>query len=118
MAPTPETTIRCDAWHHNGLRIWNRFRRQDVVGDGIGDDDLACEFETCLEEPGGSHNGDGVCEIGEDCVEDLTGAVFAKGIVRHGAELLREVMGRRTGDLPEGVSHEVVHADDLVVLPR
>ena len=80
VAPTPGTTIRCDAWHHNGLRIWNRFRRQDVVGDGIGDDDLACEFETCLEEPGGSHDGDGACEIGEDCVEDLTGAGDDDGV--------------------------------------
>jgi len=26
-------------------------------------------------------------------------------------------MGRRTGDLPAGVNHEVVHRDDLVVLP-
>ncbi len=51
-------------------------------------------------------------------IEDEDGAVFAKGIIRHDAMVLRQVMGRRTGDLPEGVSHEVVHADDLVVLPR
>jgi hypothetical protein len=37
--------------------------------------------------------------------------------VRYGAELLASVAGRRTSDLPEGVPHEVVHRDDLVVLP-
>ncbi len=45
------------------------------------------------------------------------GKVFAKGLARLGAASLREVAGRRTGDLPEGVPHEIVHRDDLVVLP-
>jgi glutamate 5-kinase len=45
------------------------------------------------------------------------GAVFAKGITRLDAAALREVAGRRTADLPEGIPHEVVHRDDLVVLP-
>jgi glutamate 5-kinase len=45
------------------------------------------------------------------------GAVFGKGIVRVPAELLASLAGKRTADLPEGVTHEVVHRDDLVVLP-
>ena len=45
------------------------------------------------------------------------GQVFAKGLTRFDAETLRAVVGHRTGDLPEGVPHEVVHRDDLVVLP-
>jgi glutamate 5-kinase len=45
------------------------------------------------------------------------GKVFAKGLTRLGSVSLREVAGRRTRDLPEGVPHEVVHRDDLVVLP-
>jgi glutamate 5-kinase len=45
------------------------------------------------------------------------GRPFAKGIVRVDADVLRQVAGRRTADLPEGVPHEVVHRDDLVVLP-
>ena len=45
------------------------------------------------------------------------GKVFAKGLTRLGSVSLREVAGRRTSDLPEGVPHEVVHRDDLVVLP-
>ncbi len=45
------------------------------------------------------------------------GKVFAKGLTRIGSVGLRSVAGRRTADLPEGIPHEVVHRDDLVVLP-
>ena len=45
------------------------------------------------------------------------GKVFAKGLVRLDAETLRVLAGRRTADLPTGTPHEVVHRDDLVVLP-
>jgi glutamate 5-kinase len=55
----------------------------------------------------------------EDAVEvvDEQGRAFAKGLSRYSAESLRRVAGRRTADLPEGLPHEVVHRDDLVVLP-
>ena len=55
----------------------------------------------------------------DDAVEiaGLDGKVFAKGLVRLGSVGLREVAGRRTAELPEGMPHEVVHRDDLVVLP-
>ena len=50
-------------------------------------------------------------------IVDERGAVFAKGL----RALLRRrscdaVAGRRTADLPEGLPHEVVHRDDLVVV--
>jgi glutamate 5-kinase len=45
------------------------------------------------------------------------GAAFAKGLVRYSAAGLEAVAGRRTSDLPEGTPHEVIHRDDLVVLP-
>ena len=45
------------------------------------------------------------------------GAVFGKGLVRVSSVLLAGLAGRRTADLPEGTPHEVVHRDDLVVLP-
>ncbi|MHB8670498.1 MAG: glutamate 5-kinase [Acidimicrobiales bacterium] len=45
------------------------------------------------------------------------GRVFAKGLTRYGAAALKEVLGSRTTDLPDGAPHEVVHRDDLVVLP-
>jgi glutamate 5-kinase len=43
--------------------------------------------------------------------------VFAKGIVRLSSAGLHQVAGRRTSELPEGMPHEVIHRDDLVVLP-
>ncbi|HEX8803094.1 MAG TPA: glutamate 5-kinase [Acidimicrobiales bacterium] len=54
-----------------------------------------------------------------DAVEiaDPGGEVFAKGMCRLDAAGLREVAGLQTAELPEGVTHEVVHRDDLVVLP-
>jgi glutamate 5-kinase len=45
------------------------------------------------------------------------GRVFAKGLSRHSAAMLKELAGRRTTDLPPEVVHEVVHRDDLVLLP-
>lgn len=51
-------------------------------------------------------------------VVDADGEVFAKGLVRHTAKELRAVAGRRSADLPAGAPHIVVHADDLVTLPR
>jgi glutamate 5-kinase len=45
------------------------------------------------------------------------GKVFAKGLVRLDSTSLAGVAGRRTADLPEGTPPEVVHRDDLVVLP-
>jgi glutamate 5-kinase len=45
------------------------------------------------------------------------GTVFAKGLVRHSSAQLVDLAGRHTRDLPPDVPHEVVHRDDLVVLP-
>jgi glutamate 5-kinase len=50
-------------------------------------------------------------------IVDERGAVFAKGLSRYSARQLGAVAGRRTRDLPEGLPDEVVHRDDLVVLP-
>ena len=46
------------------------------------------------------------------------GQVFAKGLTRIDAAGLRAIAGQRSPDLPDGVPHEVIHRDDLVVLPR
>ncbi|MGH9276924.1 MAG: glutamate 5-kinase [Acidimicrobiales bacterium] len=53
-----------------------------------------------------------------DAVEitDQAGREFAKGLVRVGSDTLRQTLGRRTADLPEGMPHEVVHRDDMVTL--
>lgn len=49
------------------------------------------------------------------CTQD--GVVFARGMVSLDSDRLRQIAGRQTRDLPEGIIHEVVHRDDLVVLP-
>jgi glutamate 5-kinase len=54
---------------------------------------------------------DAVEIVGPDAVP------FAKGLVRYPAAVLRRAAGRQTSDLDEGLPHEVVHRDDLVVLP-
>jgi glutamate 5-kinase len=48
---------------------------------------------------------------------DPAGVVFARGMVFGAADDLRAVAGRQTRDLPDGMVHEVIHRDDLVVLP-
>jgi glutamate 5-kinase len=50
-------------------------------------------------------------------IADRDGRVFAKGLVQLSSTALAAVAGRRTSDLPDGTPHEVVHRDDLVVLP-
>jgi glutamate 5-kinase len=54
----------------------------------------------------------------EDAVEIAAsdGQVFAKGLVRHDSAQIAAWAGRRSSDLPDGVSPEVVHRDDLVVI--
>ena len=55
-----------------------------------------------------------------DAAVEITGTdgrAFAKGLTRFDAAGLRAVLGARTDELPEGSPHEVVHRDDLVVLP-
>ena len=55
----------------------------------------------------------------EDAVElvDEQGAVFAKGLVRWARQDIDGHCGRQIRDLPDGLADEVVHRDDLVILP-
>lgn len=48
---------------------------------------------------------------------DGAGVVFARGMAYIDSDRLRLVAGRHTRDLPDGTVHEVIHRDDLVVLP-
>ncbi len=49
-------------------------------------------------------------------VRDTANTIVARGMVLSGAATLRGIIGRRTGDLPSHVAHEVIHRDDLVLL--
>jgi len=57
-------------------------------------------------------------EVG-DAVEviDENSKIFAKGIVRQDSENVTANAGLNTSQLSEGISHEVIHTDDLVILP-
>ena len=69
--------------------------------------------------PAGVTGVDGDFEIGKAVeIIDENQIVFAKGLVRQNAATLRDTMGTRSTDLNAGVSPEVIHADDLVVLPN
>lgn len=60
---------------------------------------------------------DGSFEAGDVVdVVDPDGVVFARGRASVSHVELRSVVGSRTADLPDGMVHEVVHVDDLVVL--
>jgi glutamate 5-kinase len=65
-----------------------------------------------VREVEGDFEADATVEIVDDA-----GAVFAKGLCRYTSQQLAGSRGRRTAELPEGLPHEVVHRDDLVVLP-
>ena len=51
-------------------------------------------------------------------VRSTDGTPFARGMVFVDAAQLRKIKGMHTRDLPDGVVHEVIHRDDLVVMPR
>ena len=55
----------------------------------------------------------------DDAVEiaDESGEVFAKGLVRMGTQALTAAAGHSRSELPAEVPAQVIHADDLVILP-
>lgn len=68
--------------------------------------------------PAGVIGVEGVFDSG--ATVDIVGAdgvVFARGMSAISAAQLRDVVGMQTSALPLGMHHEVVHRDDLVVLP-
>ncbi len=49
-------------------------------------------------------------------VRDSANAIIARGMVLSDAATLRQIIGRRTTELPSDVAHEVIHRDDFVLL--
>jgi glutamate 5-kinase len=100
-------------------KLWIAFARgaegRIVVDDGARRA-LCRDYRSLL--PAGVQGVEGSFDV-DDAVEivDAGGTPFAKGLVRYPAAVLRDVAGRRTSELAEGLPHEVVHRDDLVVLP-
>jgi glutamate 5-kinase len=113
------TVVRPRAERLASRKLWIAFARPSV-GHVVVDDGARralCDDHRSLLAAGvlrvdGDFDADDAVEI-----VDTRGAVFAKGITRYSSAQLSSVLGRRTSDLPEGAPHEVVHRDDLVVLP-
>jgi glutamate 5-kinase len=117
--PGVGTVIRARSKRLSARKLWIAFAigssGQVVVDDGA---------RRALTERNSSLLPAGVVDVlggfrADDAVEIVgpDGAVFAKGLVRHSAARVKEWRGRRTADLPADHPHEVVHRDDLVVLP-
>ncbi|MCU1393128.1 MAG: proB [Ilumatobacteraceae bacterium] len=51
-------------------------------------------------------------------IRNPEGTVFARGMAVSSAEVVQQSAGKSTRDLPARVAHEVVHRDDLVLLPH
>ena len=68
--------------------------------------------------PAGVRAVEGSFEV-DDPVEVIgpDGRAFAKGLVRYASTTLAGLAGLKTSALPEGAPHEVIHRDDLVMLP-
>ena len=68
--------------------------------------------------PAGVVSVEGAFDDGEVIeVRGADGIAFARGLALVSADALRRVAGSRTDALPDGMAHEVVHRDDLVLLP-
>lgn len=100
-------------------KLWIAFARGSagriVVDEGAR---AALVSGGCSLLAAGVRSAEGTFEAG-DAVEIVGGdkRPFAKGLSRFDAAALREVAGRRSADLPEGAPQEIVHRDDLVILP-
>jgi glutamate 5-kinase len=49
-------------------------------------------------------------------VRDQHGNTVARGMALVDSDVLRDIKGKRTTDLPSDVAHEAIHRDDLMVL--
>jgi glutamate 5-kinase len=113
------TAFRARAERLSSRKLWIAFAL-DPAGRVVVDDGARralCDHHRSLL-PAGVRHVEGAFAA-DDAVEivDAAGVPFAKGLVRYPAAVLRRVAGCQTSELDEGLPHEVVHRDDLVVLP-
>ena len=113
------TAVRARVDRLPSRKLWIAFARGStgrVVVDA-GARRALCDDDRSLL-PAGVTSVEGSFEPG-DAIEvvDEHGNAFAKGLTRYSASALSAAAGRKTKDLPKGSPHEVIHKDDLVVLP-
>jgi glutamate 5-kinase len=112
------TTVLPRAQRLGARKLWIAFAQGAsgrVVVDGGARRALVDQGRSLL--PAGVRAVEGEFDADEPVEIVADGAVFAKGLARLSSSQLRAAAGRRTAELPEGLPHEVVHRDDLVVLP-
>ncbi len=113
------TTFRSHDRRLSARKLWIAFAAE--VRGTITVDDGARHALTVRKTsllPAGVRSVIGVFAEGDTVeIRGTDGAVFARGMVFTGAAELRSVAGRQTSELPDGMPHEVIHRDDLVVLP-
>lgn len=113
------TAVRARDERLASRKLWIAFGRgaagRVVVDDGARRA-LTADGRSLL--PAGVRSVEGTFDV-DDAVEVVSddGVAFAKGLARYSAAGLRAVAGRHTAELPDGAPHEVIHRDDLVVLP-
>ncbi len=116
-SPTVGTTFTAHDRRLTARKLWIAFAAQArgtvLVDDGARD---------ALTSRGVSLLHAGVAEVRGDFeagdtvdVASTTGDVFARGLVGVSAVQARAGAGKKSSELPDGVSHEVVHRDDLIV---
>lgn len=113
------TTFEAHDRHLGARKLWIAFAAETagriVVDDGARSA-LTARKSSLL--PAGITAIDGQFDEGDTvAIVDESGTEFARGMVFIAARDLRQVIGRRTSELPEGMVHEVIHRDDLVLLP-
>jgi len=113
------TVVQPRAQRLSSRKLWIAFARGATGRVGVDDgarEALIDGNRSLL--PAGVRTVDGDFDAG-DAVEvvDPVGRVFAKGLAGMSAETLRVAAGHRTDGLPDGTPHEVIHRDDLVILP-
>ncbi len=117
--PGVGTVVRPRPQRMSARKLWIAFA-VDTTGRVVVDDGA----RRALLERGVSLLPAGVREVeGAFVVDEAVeiagpdGVTFAKGLARVSAADLRRTAGRRTAELADGVSHLVVHRDDMVIVP-
>ena len=113
------TTVQPRAERLSGRKLWIAFARPAsgrIVVDAGASAALVAGGRSLLAAGVRAVEGEFEAEAAVEIV-DPDGRVVAKGLTRLDSSGVRAVAGRRSADLPEGVAGEVVHADDLVVVP-
>ena len=113
------TTFEAHERTLSARKLWIAFAAEvmGVVSVDAGAERALIERPSSLL-PAGIVAVDGAFVVGDTVdIAGPSGRAFARGLAAVDGVVVRTVLGRRTADLPAGVNHEIVHRDDLVVLP-